>query len=216
MTKQTIYCISGLGADEKIFANLRLQGYELKPISWLQPQKGETIHTYAARMAAAIAEDNPIVIGVSFGGMIAIEIARQRTLRKLILVSSIKSASELPRWMRIAGRLRLNRIFPVRSNKFTERIDNHRLGVSNEEEKQMVRAYRRSGDPVYLKWAINEILNWKNRWTPGNMIHIHGEYDKIFPVKNIKADHVIKGATHFMIYNRAADISDCISKELEK
>ncbi|MET0394174.1 MAG: alpha/beta hydrolase [Chitinophagaceae bacterium] len=214
MTLQTIYCLSGLGADEKIFRNLRLDGYELKHIAWLRPKKKETIQAYAARMAEAIPEDNPIVIGVSFGGMMAIEIARQRPLRKLILISSIKSKDELPRWMRMTGRLRLNRFLPVSSNRLTERFDNDRLGVSNEEEKQMVQDYRRSADKVYQEWAINEIVNWKNEWIPDCLVHIHGEFDKMFPLKRITADHVIKGATHFMVYNSAAAVSECINKVL--
>lgn len=216
MNSPTIYCLSGLGADEKIFRNLRLKGYVLKHLPWLRPHKGETIQAYAARMAEGIDEENPVLIGVSFGGMVSIEIARQRPVRKLILVSSIKSRVELPRWMRIAGLLKLNRFLPVHSTPFTERFDNERLGVSNEEEKELVRGYRRSADRVYQQWAINEIVNWQNEWVPDQLVHIHGEHDKMFPLKKIRADHIIAGATHFMVYNRAADVSDCINKILEE
>lgn len=211
-----IYCISGLGADKRIFDNLHLKGYELHHIPWLRPEPGETIEAYAARMAEEIKEENPVLLGVSFGGMIGIEIARQRPLQKLILVSSIKSNGELPGWMRMAGKLKLNRFLPTRSFKFTEKIDNNRLGVSSEEEKQLVRAYRQSADSVYMEWAIDQVLNWKNKWIPDHIVHIHGEKDRIFPIKRIKADHVIRGATHFMIYNRAKEVSECIDRELEK
>jgi pimeloyl-ACP methyl ester carboxylesterase len=214
--KRTIYCISGLGADEKIFANLQLDGHELKFISWLRPEKTESIKAYAARMAAPIKEKNAVVIGVSFGGMMAIEIARQIPLHKLILVSSIKSAEELPRWMKVAGKLKLNKVLPVRSFKITERLDNNRLGVTNEEERKMVMAYRRSADLVYLEWAVNQILNWKNDWIPENIAHIHGDKDKIFPIKKVKASYIIKNATHLMVYNRAKEVSEYILKELEK
>lgn len=210
-----IYCISGLGTDEKIFKNLQLSGYVLKHISWTRPDKGETIEGYAKRMAAQIEEDNAILLGVSFGGMMGIEIARQKPLKKLILVSSIKSIAEQPRWMKVAGKLKLNRVLPVRSFKFTEKFDNARLGVSNEEEAKMARHYRESADLVYVEWAVNQILNWKNKWVPENVIHIHGDSDKIFPPKKIKADYLLEGATHFMIYNRAQEISECIRKELE-
>lgn len=212
---QTIYCISGLGADERIFANLSMEGYRVKHIPWLRPHKGEHIETYALRMAAVIKEENAILLGVSFGGMIGIEIARKLPLKKLILVSSIKSTSELPRWMKVAGKLKLNRIVPLRSFTFTEKIDNNRLGVSNEEERQMVRAYRRSADSVYVEWAIHQILNWKNDWQPGNLVHVHGDKDKIFPLKKISTTHIIKDGTHFMIYNRAEEISKIIMTELK-
>ena len=213
--RQIVYCISGLGADENIFSNLNLEGYKLKHIPWLRPLKKETIEQYSARMAKAIKHDNAVVIGVSFGGMIGIEIAKQQPLRKLILVSSIKSTLELPRWMKVAGKLKLNKIVPLRSYTFTERIDNNRLGVSNEEEKRMARAYRKSADSEYVEWAIHQILNWRNDWQPGNLVHVHGDKDRIFPLKKISTARIVKDGTHFMIYNRAEEISKIIMKELQ-
>jgi len=210
---KVIYCISGLGADEKVFNNLELNGHDLRHIPWLRPNKKETIEEYASRMRQQI--NGPgILLGVSFGGMIGIEIAKQIQLEKLIIVSSIKNVKELPAWMRYVGQFQLNKFLPTRSYKFTEKIDNDRIGVSNEEELKMVQAYRRSADPFYLEWAINEVLNWKNEWLPENLIHIHGERDKIFPIKKLKADYVIKDGTHLMIYNRGKEISELIRKEL--
>lgn len=204
---RTIYCISGLGADERIFANLRLNDYQLVHIPWTRPEKNDTIQRYAMRLSESIKEDNAIMMGVSFGGMLGIEIARHRSLQKLILVSSIKSFSEMPRWMRVAGQLKLNHLLPTRSFKFTERIDNKRLGITTAEEIEMVRSYRQTADRKSLDWGINQILNWKNNWIPENIIHIHGEYDKVFPIRHIKAAHIVKGATHMMIYNRADEVS---------
>ena len=212
--KRTVYCISGLGADEKVFANLRVDGYELIHIPWLRPHKNETLVTYAKRMAASFRHETPVLLGVSFGGMLGIEIARQLPLQKLIIVSSIKSVTELPPWMKVVGKMQLNKFLPVRSYKFTEKVDNNRLGVSNEEEKKMVQAYRKTADSVYINWAINKVVNWKNNWQPDNLIHIHGDQDKMFPIKRIKATHIIKGGTHLMIYNRAKEIGEYLEKVL--
>lgn len=212
--KKRIYCISGLGADEKIFTHLDIDGYELRYIPWIRPHKKETIDSYAKRMAKHIKDENAILIGVSFGGMIGIEIAKQLPLRKLFIVSSIKSVLEMPRWMKMAGTLKLDKILPVRLHKYTEKIDNKRLGVSNKEEKEMVRAYRKNADLVFVDWAISQIVNWKNGWQPENIIHIHGEKDKIFPIKKLNPSFVVKDGTHMMIYNRAKEISEFIQKEL--
>ncbi len=211
---QTIYCISGLGADERVFENLQFTGHTLKYIPWLKPGKKETIQEYAKRMAAPIKQDSPVVLGVSFGGMMGIEIAKQMPLQKLIIVSSIKSYGELPNWMRVVGKMHLNKLLPAKTYKYSEKVDTNRLGVTNEQEREMVRAYRRSADPFYLQWAINQVLNWKNEWQPENMMHIHGDNDKIFPVKKINPTHIIRDGTHMMIYNRAKDIRTCIEKEL--
>lgn len=212
--EQTIYCISGLGADEQIFTKLNLRGYKLKHIPWLEPIKGETMEEYAVRMGSLIKEDNAVLIGVSFGGMMAIEIAKQKHLKKLILVSSIKSTAELPYWMKVAGKLKLDKVLPLRPIKLTEKIADYRLGVSNEEEKQMANGYRKAANMVYLEWAVNQAINWKNNWQPDHIVHIHGDKDRIFPVKRITSAIVIKEGTHMMIYNRADEISNIILKEL--
>jgi len=211
---KTIYCISGLGADEKVFSNLQLNGHQLRHIPWLVPQKKENIQSYAKRMASHITGDSPVLLGVSFGGMVGIEIAKELSLEKLIIVSSVKSRDELPGWMKLVGNMQLNKMLPTKSNKFTEKIDNSRLGVSTEEEKAMVRNYRMAANPVYINWAINQVLNWKNDWQPNNLIHIHGDKDKMFPIKNIKATHTIEGGTHLMIYNRARDIGAYLEQVL--
>jgi pimeloyl-ACP methyl ester carboxylesterase len=211
---RTIYCISGLGTDEKIFCNLRINNFKLVHIPWISPSKDDTIQSYAMRLAESIKEDNAILLGVSFGGMLGIEIARCRSLQKLILVSSIKSSREMPRWMKVAGKLRLNQILPTRSFTFIERIDNKRLGITTPEEIELARSYRQTADKWYLEWGIHEILNWKNNWIPDNIIHIHGEHDKIFPIGKIKATHIVKGATHMMIYNRAEDVSNYLNEIL--
>jgi len=209
-----IYCISGLGTDEKIFINLQKHGHELKFIPWLRPHKKESLDKYAKRMAQSIKDEFPVLLGVSFGGMIGIEIAKQMPVQKLIIISSIKSVKEMPRWMKLAGTLQLNKILPTRSYKFSEKIDNNRLGVTNKEEREFVRAYRKSADPVYLSWAIDKVVNWKNDWQPDNLVHIHGDKDRIFPIKKISPTYIVKEGTHMMIYNRAKDISKFIEREL--
>ena len=207
-----IYCISGLGTDEKIFRNLSVPGYELEHIPWLTPNNKETIIDYAKRMMVFITDAHPVILGVSFGGMIAIEIAKMREVKKIILISSIKTTSEMPSWMKIAGRLKLHKIFPVRSNKLTEKFDDAQLGVSNVEEKILVDHYRKITDPVYQSWAIDKVLNWRNHSYPHTIVHIHGDKDKVFPIRKIRSTYVIEGGSHIMILNKAQQISFCINE----
>jgi len=210
---KTIYCISGLGTDERIFDHLSIKA-SMKFIPWLRPLKDERIENYAKRMSGSIQQPSPVLLGVSFGGMVCIEIAKQIAVEKLIIISSIKSSNELPRWMKLTGRFNLHRILPTRSYKLTEKFDNDRLGVTNEEERRMVNSYRKDIDPVYFNWAIHQVLNWKNNWYPENIIHIHGEKDKIFPVNKLSPTHLIKGGTHIMVYNKAKELSECINSIL--
>lgn len=210
----TIYCISGLGADERAFSRLRVPGYNIVPLPWILPEPNETIEQYAKRMRAEIKEENPILLGLSFGGMMSVEIAKQIPVEKLILLSSIKSVKELPRWMRTVGILRLNRVFPMRSFKLMEPIQNRNLGITSKEEIELVRSYRLNTPQPYLNWAINQVLNWKNDWVPTNIFHIHGDADRLFPIRKIEPTHLIKGGGHFMVMNKAAAVSAALEEIL--
>jgi len=209
-----IYCISGLGADEKVFQNLHVNGYTLVHLPYISPLRNESISSYASRMAEPISEKDPVILGLSFGGMLAIEIARQRSVGTIILISAPKTFYEIPMWMRLVGRLYLHRIFPVKTNRLTEKADDRRMGIRTPEEKQIVEEYRKSANRVQVEWAIDQVLRWKNTWVPANLFHIHGSEDRMFPVKNITPTHLIEGGSHIMIFNESEKIARCIEEIL--
>jgi pimeloyl-ACP methyl ester carboxylesterase len=211
---KNIYCISGLGADERAFDRLSIRGYSLHHLNWISPAPNESLSSYASRMVNKIKENNPVILGLSFGGMIAIEMAKQIATEKLILISTVKTYAEIPNWMRVAGMLRLHRVIPIKPNRFTEKADDRRMGIETKEEKNFVDHYRKNVDQKYVSWAVNQILNWKNTWIPSNAFHIHGENDRMFPLKNIQANYIVKNGTHIMILNKADEISAIIEQIL--
>jgi len=204
-----------LGADKVAFSFLTLDGCNLVCIDWLMPEKKETIESYAARMAACIKEDNPILMGLSFGGMLCIEIAKLMPVRQVILVSSISNRQQMPRWMRIAGSLKLDKIVPLKPFKIIEPIQNRRMGVTTRAEINLVNEFRDKTSQVFIDWAVHVILNWKNEREPEKFFHIHGDDDKIFPIHKTKPTHILKNAGHFMIMNRATEVSSYLNQILK-
>src|SRR6185312_11284822 len=95
-----IYVISGFGADERVFSKLDFGDNDVHFIQWQVPEKDETLASYAERLAKEIVYPNPILIGLSFGGMMAIEIAKLIPIEKVILISSIRDRYELPLLMK--------------------------------------------------------------------------------------------------------------------
>jgi pimeloyl-ACP methyl ester carboxylesterase len=210
-----VYCISGLGADERVFSKLQLTGCEIHYIKWVQPDKNETIESYAARLCKQVAHKEPVLIGVSFGGMVAVEIAKLISCKKIFLVSSIKNSSAIPLWINLAGKSRLNKIIPLkRKGGFFISIENYFLGPETEQEKWLVNEFRQSVDKYFLYWSVNQILNWRNQVIHPNIIHLLGDKDKFFSVKKAKPDYIIRNGTHFMIYNRASEVSKLIQQHL--
>lgn len=213
---KTIYCVSGLGADERAFSKLKIPGFRLQVIPWLMPERDETIEQYSQRMRKDITEPDPILMGLSFGGMICTEIAKQINVSKIIIISSVKSAAELPWWMRAVAALKLHKIVPLRSTRLTQPIQNKMLGIRTAEEKELIYALRRSANLPYTNWAVNQAITWKNGWLHPHIHHIHGDRDRMFPIKYLRADYTIKKGGHFMIMNRAAEVSACINRILNQ
>ena len=90
-----IYCISGLGADERVLKKLAIAGVNFIYLPWVKPANADTVASYAAKMAATIPEKDPVILGLSFGGMLGVEIAKIMPVKKLFLISSAKTKHEL-------------------------------------------------------------------------------------------------------------------------
>jgi len=58
-------------------------------------------------------------------------------------------------------------------------------------------------DKFYIDWCIHEMVNWQQTVYDKNLIHIHGENDTVFPIKNINSCIPVKNGTHTMIIHRA-------------
>ena len=209
-----IYLFSGLGADHRVFMGLDFSGYEVTHIKWIPNQKNESLEHYASRLVEQMKSDEPTLIGLSFGGIIAVEIAKLIKTKRVILLASVKTFKELPKVYRIFAPLNLHRLLPnwllVRSNF----IVNWLFGTESKPDRILLSEILRDTDPVFLKWALGKISNWKNIDVHGNLKHIHGTADRIFPFKFVKCDFPIDGGGHFMTVNKTAELSKIIRQIL--
>lgn len=205
-----IYIFSGLGVDRRVFDNIDFGDLNVEFIDWITPLKNESLENYAERISQNITTENPILIGLSFGGMVAVEISKILKTEKIILIASAKNKFELPKLNRISGKLKLNKLIPKSIFKKQNFITNWLFGIENESEKKLLKNILKDTDPNFFSWAINEIVNWKNETIPKNAIHVHGNKDRIIPFKNVKADFVIEGGGHFMTVNKPGEVQNII------
>lgn len=214
MSNSHIYILSGLGVDRKVFSKINFEGLQVIHIDWIAPLKKETMAEYAKRLSMQINNEQPILVGLSFGGMMALEIAKIIKVHKIILLASAKGKSELPFLYKIIGALKLNSIVPNAFLKQHNRLVDYFFGISSKEDKLMLKQILKDADVKFLKWAINQILNWKNHSIPAPVIHIHGDKDRIIPIRNIKPTCVIENAGHFMTMTHAKEIEVLLRKVL--
>lgn len=212
-----IYYFSGLGADSSVFTKMDLAHQFQSFVEWEETTIGETIEEYATKLLPQIDQSKRIVlIGVSFGGMVAIEVAKQIQVEKVFLVASVKLSSELPLYYRIAGDFRLNRLVPASLFKLSNPITNFAFSVVSKEEKKILKSILKQTDETFLKWALGRIIIWRNEEVPDNLVHLHGTKDKIMPIKFIKDCIRVEGGGHLMIYQKAAEVSQIINDIIDR
>lgn len=205
-----IYILSGLGVDKRVFNNFDFVDMDVEFIDWISPQKKETLSNYTKRIASNIQSELPILIGLSFGGIVAIEIAKIIKVKQIILIASAKNKFELPLYYRLVGKLQLNKLVPTSILKTHNSITNWFFGANTKEDKDLLKNIINDTNPIFLKWAINQIVNWKNSTISKDIVHIHGNKDRIIPIRNIQADYIISGGGHFMTVDRASEIENIL------
>jgi pimeloyl-ACP methyl ester carboxylesterase len=210
-----VYFISGLGADKRAFYKIKLpRGYQAVFLDWIVPLAGESFPDYAKRFSKSIKQDEEFVlIGLSFGGMLASEIAKIVSPKKLIIISSLSSYKELPWYFKLAGKLGIHRIISPSLYKQAT-IMNRFMGAGNQEMKSIVYSYVNNIDPTFIRWSLDVIVHWSHTERLSDLIHIHGSNDHLLPYKYVKADYIVKNGGHLMVMNKAEEVNIILEKVL--
>jgi pimeloyl-ACP methyl ester carboxylesterase len=205
-----IYIFSGLGADQRVFQKLDFTGLTITFIHWVIPQESETIENYATRLLNQIETTKPTLIGLSFGGIMAVEVAKQIDTEKVILISSAKTKTEIPFYYRLAGQFKIHRLLPTALLKKSNFISNWFFGVSSTFDKELLKTILKETDSTFLTWAIDKIVGWTNQTELKNLKHIHGTADRILPIRFVNSDFKVNDGGHFMTLNKANEVTKLI------
>ncbi|RLD22814.1 MAG: alpha/beta hydrolase [Bacteroidetes bacterium] len=211
-----LYCISGLGIDQTPFEFLDIHSdYELVYIKWIEAKKKESLPEYALRLAEVIDDSEPFaLLGLSFGGMIAIEIAKVKKPRHLILLSSISGPGQMPGLYKLGKAIKVYSWFPFELVKRNVKLTNKLFGIKGQAHQRIMNNVFEKTDPEFLRWAVRAILTWKNNEEVPHK-SIRGTRDKILPLLNAQPDYVIEDGSHFMVVVKADHISKIINEILD-
>ncbi|QDT38593.1 alpha/beta fold hydrolase [Stratiformator vulcanicus] len=237
MTSSRLILFPPPGADERLVAPQREAIPDLIVPEWLQPEENELLADYADRLVeirlggatGVIDKDEPIYVGgISFGGPVAIEVTRQLqrrnvTPRGLLLVGSVRHYDAIPEKFRLRQDMRKS--LPARivrdvlvgpvTTMFTaiDRLAPEHIGL--------VRSMAREADLELLGWAAEGIAKWS--FTNGDagelttpLHQIHGERDRVLPVRAGDADVVIAGGGHLINLSNADEVNRFLLDRLEE
>lgn len=204
MEKIHVYFMPGLAASSLIFERIELpkSKFEMHLLDWEMPLIGETLTAYAQRMSQLIIEENPVLIGVSFGGVLVQEMAQFLKPKKVIIISSVKTNLEVPLRMKFAKSTKAYKLLPTSWLQNVELIAKYSFGNAVKQRLKLYEKYLSMREKVYLDWAIEQMILWSRTQPDPTVIHIHGTLDEVFPVKNIQNYIPVAGGTHIMILSK--------------
>jgi len=194
----------GLAANPSIFDNLSLpeNKFELHKLFWEIPLKNETISDYALRMTNKIKHDNIVLLGVSFGGILVQEMSKHINLRKLFIVSSVKTKHELPKRFKVLKATKAYKLLPTQLASNLDLLAKFSFGNLIKKRIDLYKKYLSVNNKYYLDWSIEQVINWEQDYVIPEAIHIHGDKDHVFPHHCITNCITVKNGTHIMIIDK--------------
>ncbi len=183
-------------------------------IPWILPFEKETLEDYATRLTKDISMNDAIFIGLSFGGIIALEVAQRLKVSQLIIISSVKTQIEIPFYFKLLRLVPLHHWIPASLITKPNFITRWLFGVNTSEEIALLEQVMTDMDIAFFRWAVNSIIHWENEAIPANTVHIHGSADRIFPLRFVSPSQVIPRGGHFFVFSQPTEISELINSFL--
>ncbi len=203
-----ILLLTGMTPDHRIFHRLLPLLPNAMVVDWISPFEHESIVSYAERLSLTVRHDESVVVcGVSFGGIIARELAYRLDAASCVLISSVRSPRELPPWFRIV------RVMTPRSAQLIMKAAG---AIANAWPRpfrspatwRMRKLAGNSGQ--WHRWATAAVLNWVPSQNADRvpLIQIHGDRDTTFPIRYTSADVIIHGGGHTLPLTHCNAISE--------
>jgi hypothetical protein len=148
--------------------------------------------------------------------MLSVEIAKVVPMKKVILISSIKTRDEAPLYFSFFRNVPVQKLIPGKLMTSMGVMIRPMFGRMSEGDVKVFQEMLEGTSPVFMEWAMGAILAWKNDVILPNIFHITGDKDLIFDYRKIKDATIVKGGTHIMIFDKAGEINKLLKPILNQ
>lgn len=184
---------------------------------WITPQPRESIPEYARRMAERIDAKRPFFLGgSSFGGPVALEMARILRPLAVFLLGSFRSARSIPLAFRCAARVAAGMPGPLlRAVHAVNCRSTYMFGDLDGRQHAMMVSMMRAADPRFIQWGGATLTRWAGVAELTMPVrHIHGGADRIIPCKRVQPDVIVPGAGHLLNVTHADAVNAFIGDRM--
>ena len=208
-----------MGADERLLAPQRALHADIEVPRWITPlHEDEPLASYAKRFAATLDTFRPFHLGgISFGGMLAQEVARHVNAERLFLLSTCTSRHGIPHGLRLAGDFILPCLVtpilnPLKAlpSRIRSLGPSHLLACN-----RLVQEMVRDCPAEVVRWSLKALLGWDGHHDPlPPVVHVKGERDALLPPYLCRPTHVVRGAGHLMSMTHAPEVNAILAEYL--
>jgi pimeloyl-ACP methyl ester carboxylesterase len=216
-TQGTIYLFPGQGSDSRIFDSIDFDSaYKTKVIEYDTPEKGMSMSNFAQQLINQIdTTENYILLGVSLGGMLCVEINEILSPKKTIIISSAKNCRELPIRYRFQKVIPIYKLVPKKMILAGAKILQPIVEPDRKKNKTVFKSMLAAKDARYMKRTVGLIIHWDRTENSKDVVHIHGTKDHTIPLRNIKNPRtVVQNGSHMMTLTRAEEIQEIVNSIL--
>ncbi len=198
-----IHLIPGIGGTADMFRDYRFP-FPVQTLEFLPPPAKDCDFTAYARFFAerhGIAAGDALV-GMSLGGLMACEVAKQMLIRKLVLVSSGTRAEHINGLLR-----RMSLLSPHVPFALLQRLTVP-VGLFGSVRRRTLAMFKAS-DAAFLRWACWNAPRWEGLKEHPDLIQIHGGWDPVFPprLQAGRLHHLLPRAGHITLMRQVPEIN---------
>ncbi len=217
-----LFLFPGLGADHRLFSQMDLGRFQITTPQWLTPNPDESLAQYGARWAKNLPiRSQDALGGMSFGGQLALEIAKHVEARALFLISANRRGEEISSQFRMQNSLLQN----LPESMVRQGLKSIAIPKLSKEEKlqkdqvQMLQLMLEDMDFDFFKWASNAAAKWDYQFKAEDfkmpIYQIHGEHDSIIRRSKDSCVKILQSAGHLINYTHSKEVSQWIKEGLQ-
>ena len=220
MHVERMILIPGLGADERLFGPQRATGLTFEVPTLPVPKRNEDMTRYAGRVCELLRlDDGPCVLGgVSFGGMLACEMAAHCDARAVVLIAACRDRAAIPRYY--YGAELVSRLLPdVLIRRRCATSSRLLAGLENldTEQFELIHDMAQRISVPFVRRTARMILGWRGAAEPACPVyHVHGRLDRVIPIRQLRPDVVIEEGGHLINMTHAVQVNQFITDSLSR
>jgi hypothetical protein len=220
LSKKRLILFSGLGLDARYVTPPFALPFELYVPPWIDPLPNESLESYAQRIIPTLKIDESqeyYIGGVSFGGMVALEVSRHLNPRAVFLISSCPSYRQVSWLVRFPGKVIAPRVTAnfVKHFLWLAPLAIRLTGPLHRDQRNLLIDIWNNANLEVMRWGAMIMTQWEFTHTLKVPIHeMHARYDLFIPLSGVNPDAIVENGWHAFNLTHPRAMFDFIASEM--